>query len=201
MLLRSALASLAREVRESGATITNDRLPRVMGDSDRLTSLFRNLIDNSLKYRGAAAPQIEIQAKQGHGHWLFSVRDNGIGIDRKYWDGIFDPFSRLHGPEIPGVGLGLAICRKILDAHGGTIRIDSVVGNGTTPVLFTIPAEDAASALKTDLRAAGPVCTLPSPRTINCQILPGTTCGAVASSASSKVKSGLGKSLWRRYQR
>lgn len=142
--LRLALASLAREVRGTGAAIAYGPLPRVRGDTDRLTSLFRNLIDNALKYRGADAPQIEIQAKEGSGDWLFSVRDNGIGIDRKYWAGIFTPFSRLHGAEIPGVGLGLAICKKIVDAHGGTIRIESVVGGGST-FFFTLPAEAAAS--------------------------------------------------------
>jgi chemotaxis family two-component system sensor kinase Cph1 len=142
MALRLALSGLAKEVRESGAKIIYERLPRVMGDSDRLTNLFRNLIDNALKYRSADPPQIEIQAKQDCGYWLFSVQDNGIGIDPKYWEGIFTPFSRLHGAEIPGVGLGLAICRKILTAHRGTIRIESVVGGGTT-FFFTIPAEDA----------------------------------------------------------
>ncbi len=144
MALRLALASLAREAGEAGATITHGPLPRVQGDSDRLTSLFRNLLDNALKYRGSHAPQIEIQAKQGSGDWLFSVRDNGIGIDRKYWDGIFTPFSRLHGAEIPGVGLGLAICQKIVDAHCGIIRIESVVGSGST-FFFTLPAEIASS--------------------------------------------------------
>jgi chemotaxis family two-component system sensor kinase Cph1 len=143
MAVRLALTSLEREVRETGAVITYDRLPRVVGDRDRLTSLFRHLIDNALKYRGAEAPQIEIQAQQDQGNWLFSIRDNGIGIDPKYWAGIFAPFRRLHGSEISGVGLGLAICTKILDAHRGTIRIESTVGRGTT-FFFTIPAGDAA---------------------------------------------------------
>ncbi len=139
MAVRLAAAGLAKEVRAAGATVTYGPLPRIVADSDRLTSLFRNLIDNALKYRGAAAPQVEIQAKRGEGNWLFSVQDNGIGIEQKYWYGILEPFGRLHGPEIPGVGLGLAICKKILDAHGGTIWIESVVGSGTT-FFFTLPA-------------------------------------------------------------
>jgi chemotaxis family two-component system sensor kinase Cph1 len=143
MVLRLAMADLARDVVEAGATITFDRLPRVWGDTGRLTNLFRNLIDNALKYRGQEAPQIKIQAKQDQGNWLFSVQDNGVGIDQKYWDSILTPFSRLHGPEIPGVGLGLAICKKILEAHRGTIWVESTAGRGAT-FFFTLPAEDAA---------------------------------------------------------
>jgi two-component system, chemotaxis family, sensor kinase Cph1 len=143
MVVRLALTGLQNEVRETGAIITCHRLPQVVGDRDRLTSLFRHLIDNALKYRSTEAPQIEITAKPGQGHWLFSVQDNGIGIDRKYCDKVFAPFSRLHGAEIPGVGLGLAICKKIVNAHKGAIRVESIVGRGTT-VFFTIPAENIA---------------------------------------------------------
>jgi two-component system, chemotaxis family, sensor kinase Cph1 len=150
MAVRLALRSLEGDVRETGAVITCGHLPKVVGDRDRLTTLFRQLIDNALKYRGPAAPQIEIRAQQDQDIWLFSVRDNGIGIDRQYWDGIFEPFSRLHGSEIPGVGLGLAVCRKILDAHRGTIRIESTVGSGTT-FFFTIPAEHTAGPPAMDL--------------------------------------------------
>ena len=145
MVMRLAVGSLDKEIREAGAKVAYDGLPHVLGDRDRLTSLFRNLIDNALKYRGSAAPQIEIHAMRIPGNWLFVVKDNGIGIDEKYREGIFAPFTRLHGSEIPGVGLGLAICRKIVDAHHGTMNIESVVGAGTT-IFVTIPTDDALLA-------------------------------------------------------
>jgi chemotaxis family two-component system sensor kinase Cph1 len=138
--LRSALASLEREIRESGAVISHDPLPQILGDVERLTALFRNLIHNALKYRDGTAPRIEIQVKANSGDWIFSVRDNGIGIDQKYWQDLFTPFKRLHGSEIPGVGLGLVICRRIVETHGGRIWIESPAGGGTT-FLFTLPVE------------------------------------------------------------
>jgi len=141
--LRSALASLDREIRESGAVISHDPLPEVLGDSERLQALFRNLIGNALKYRDATAPRINIQVKANSGDWIFSVRDNGIGIDQKYWHDLFVPFKRLHGSEIPGVGLGLAICRKIVETHSGRIWIESPAGGGTT-FLFTLPMDAGA---------------------------------------------------------
>jgi chemotaxis family two-component system sensor kinase Cph1 len=112
----------------------------VSGDVDRLKALFRNLIDNALKYTDATAPRINIQVKPNSGDWIFSVRDNGIGIDQKYWHDLFTPFKRLHGSEIPGVGLGLVICRKIVETHGGRIWIESPAGGGTA-FLFTLPKE------------------------------------------------------------
>jgi light-regulated signal transduction histidine kinase (bacteriophytochrome) len=138
--LRSALASLEREIRESDAVISHDPLPEVSGDVERLKALFRNLIDNALKYRNAPAPRINIQAKSNSVDWIFSVRDNGIGIDQKYWPDLFTPFKRLHGSEIPGVGLGLVICRKIVETHGGRIWIESPADGGTA-FLFTLPKE------------------------------------------------------------
>jgi chemotaxis family two-component system sensor kinase Cph1 len=142
MALRSALAHLQSETRETDATITFDELPQVVADRDRLSSLFRHLIANALKYRSADSPVIEVRAKPYPGHWLFSVRDNGIGMDSRYWDDVFTPFSRLQGAAIPGVGLGLSICRKIVDVHGGSIWVESTVGQGTT-VFFTIPTPAA----------------------------------------------------------
>jgi two-component system, chemotaxis family, sensor kinase Cph1 len=141
-ILRSALASLDREIRESGA-VTTAEVPddcQVWGDGERLRVVFRTLIENALKYRSAAAPHIDITAKQDRDTWIFSVADNGIGIDAKYWKDLFTPFKRLHGSEIPGAGLGLAICRKIIEAHRGRIWIESELGKGAT-FLFTLPAE------------------------------------------------------------
>jgi two-component system, chemotaxis family, sensor kinase Cph1 len=139
-ILRSALASLEREISESGAVISHATLPDVWGDGERLRVVFRILIDNALKYRSAAAPQIDIRAKRDADTWIFSVTDSGIGIDQKYWPDLFTPFKRLHGSEIPGAGLGLATCRKIVGMHRGRIWIESEPGNGTT-FLFTLPAE------------------------------------------------------------
>jgi light-regulated signal transduction histidine kinase (bacteriophytochrome) len=109
-----------------------------VGDVDRLKVLFQNLIDNAIKFRSTAAPQIEIAATADAEGWIFSVRDNGIGIDRKYWHNLFAPFKRLHGPEIPGAGLGLAICKRIVETHEGRIWIESEAGKGAT-FLFTLP--------------------------------------------------------------
>jgi two-component system, chemotaxis family, sensor kinase Cph1 len=134
-----ALASLEPEIRKTGAVVVHGVLPSVVGDARRLTELFRNLVGNALKYHGSDVPRIEINASQDSHDWLFSVRDNGIGIDPKYWDGLFVPFRRLHGSEIPGIGLGLAICRKIVEAHQGSIRVESKVGQGTAFV-FTLPS-------------------------------------------------------------
>jgi len=135
-----AEAALEPEIRTTGAVIVHGVLPSVVGDVRRLTELFRNLLGNALKYKGEGNPRIEINASRNSAEWLFSVRDNGIGIDQKYWDGLFVPFRRLHGSEIPGIGLGLAICRKIVEAHRGSIHVDSQTGHGTA-FLFTLPAE------------------------------------------------------------
>jgi len=144
-ILGSAVASLDREVRESNAVIScgadaGHPLPQVQGDGELLRVLFRNLIDNALRYRGDAAPHIEIEATLDRDHWVFSVSDNGIGIDPKYLPDLFAPFKRLHGSEIPGTGLGLAICKRIIAAHGGRIWIESEPGKGSR-FLFTLPAE------------------------------------------------------------
>jgi two-component system, chemotaxis family, sensor kinase Cph1 len=140
LAVRSAMASLNRDIRESGAMVSHGELPEVFGDLERLQMLFQNLIDNAIKYRGEAVPRIEIAAAANGEEWIFSVRDKGIGIDPTYWPSLFDPFKRLHGSEIPGVGLGLAICKKIVETHGGRIWIESEAGAGAT-FLFTVPIE------------------------------------------------------------
>ncbi len=147
-ILGSAVASLEGEIRECNAVISCGAdagypLPQVQGDGELLRVLLRNLIDNALKYRGDSAPHIEIQATLDRDHWVFSVADNGIGIDPKYWQDLFTPFKRLHGSEIPGAGLGLAICKKIVAAHGGRLWIDSEPGKGSR-FLFSLPAESEA---------------------------------------------------------
>ncbi len=139
--VRFALANLDRTIRESGASITVADLPEISGDRDRLSELFENLIGNSLKFRGPDPPVIAIDAQSGPDGWIFSIIDNGIGIPAKYRDRLFIPFRRLQGADIPGVGFGLAISRKIVEAHGGRIWIEAGEGPGVT-FCFSLPPVD-----------------------------------------------------------
>lgn len=135
-----ALMNLQHAVRETGATVRYDDMPTVYGDQTRLTQLFQNLIGNALKYRGHAAPVVLITAqRENDDYWQISVRDNGIGIAAEYHEQIFGLFKRLHGPEYSGTGLGLTICRKIVEQHGGRIWVESTPGNGAT-FHFTVPS-------------------------------------------------------------
>lgn len=135
----AALAQLDGQVRETGGNIVRGTLPEVVGDLERLIDVFRILLSNALTYRSAHPPSVTINARMDDGEWILSVRDNGIGIAPKYQGDLFRPFYRLHGSEIPGVGLGLATCRKILEAHKGRIWIESEQGAGAT-IYFTLPA-------------------------------------------------------------
>lgn len=139
--VRFALANLDRKIRETGATITVSDLPEISGDRDRLVELFEHLIDNSLKFRGSEPPVIEIWATSVPEGWIFSVKDSGKGISTKYRDRLFIPFRRLEGANTPGAGLGLAISKKIVEAHGGRIWIDAGEGPGVT-VSFILPSVD-----------------------------------------------------------
>jgi two-component system, chemotaxis family, sensor kinase Cph1 len=136
--IQFAVSELSAMIRETGATVTYGALPQVLGDPARLTCLFRHLITNAVSYRSGAAPCIDIQATSESGRCVVSVRDNGIGIAPEYADKLFVPFFRLHGAEIPGAGLGLAACKNIVEAHGGTIWLASKVCDGTT-FFFTLP--------------------------------------------------------------
>jgi light-regulated signal transduction histidine kinase (bacteriophytochrome) len=114
----------------------------VRGDVTQLTQVFQNLIGNSLKYRTSAPPVIQVSAERAGKFWRFSVRDNGIGIESQYFDRIFLLFQRLHTrAEYPGTGIGLALCKKIVERHGGTISVESVYGQGTA-FHFTMRAGD-----------------------------------------------------------
>jgi light-regulated signal transduction histidine kinase (bacteriophytochrome) len=113
----------------------------VTADSTQFTQLFQNLIDNALKFRKNEPPRVHVTAQPDDDHWLFSVRDNGIGIEPEYADRIFVMFQRLHGrEEYPGTGIGLAICRKIVERHGGQIWVESEPDKETT-FFFTLPYE------------------------------------------------------------
>jgi len=139
-VLDQALAVLQLTIEESGATLTHDPLPMVMADGVQLVQLLQNLIGNAIKFRGEEAPRIHIGVEGRDGEWLFSVRDNGIGIDPQYHDRIFQVFQRLHGRgEYSGTGIGLAICKKIVQHHGKRIWVESEPGEGST-FCFTLPA-------------------------------------------------------------
>jgi light-regulated signal transduction histidine kinase (bacteriophytochrome) len=142
-ILNKALANLQMLLTESGAEVTHDPLPTLMADSTQLLQLFQNLIDNACKFRDDTAPHIHISARPERSQWLFSVRDNGIGIDPEYAERIFIIFQRLHSrEEFPGTGLGLAICKKIIERHGGKIWVEFGNRKGTT-FCFTIPVREA----------------------------------------------------------
>ncbi|MBY0359340.1 MAG: response regulator [Candidatus Obscuribacterales bacterium] len=140
--MEEVLANLNASVNETGAQLDIDNLPDVAVERWQVIQLFQNLISNAIKYRGQEAPRIHVSAERTVNDWLFSVRDNGIGIDAKYSDKIFDMFARLHGKtKYSGTGMGLAICKKIVASHGGKIWVESEVGNGSI-FLFTLPAAD-----------------------------------------------------------
>jgi light-regulated signal transduction histidine kinase (bacteriophytochrome) len=143
VLLRAALARLEKEVRENQAEVTYDRLPRVAGDPDRLVQLFEHLLSNALRHRGPEAPRIHISAEKREADWLVGVRDNGPGMESGFLERIFNPFERLRGNKMSGPGMGLAICRAIVERHGGRIWAESEPSQGST-FFFTIPAMEEA---------------------------------------------------------
>ena len=138
-VLAKALLNLHVAIAQSGAIVTSDPLPTVVAEEVSLMQLFQNLISNSIKYRGGKTPNIHVSAEKCGQGWLFTVRDNGIGIDPQDSDRVFGMFKRLHGSEIPGTGIGLAICKKVVERQGGRIWVESETGRGAT-FKFTIPA-------------------------------------------------------------
>jgi len=140
-VLGRVLTDLKVAIEESGAVVTHGTLPEVMGDAAQLRQVFQNLISNAIKFRGQEPPRIHVSCERSGDEWLFSVRDSGIGIDPQYADRIFDIFHRLHSKaEYPGTGIGLAICRRVVERHGGRIWVESEPGTGST-FFFTLPAE------------------------------------------------------------
>ncbi|MBU1670701.1 MAG: HAMP domain-containing protein [Actinobacteria bacterium] len=137
--LDEALQNLEKALEESGARVTRDPLPEVEADATQVRQLFQNLIGNAVKFRGDRVPEIHVGVERRNGEWLFSVKDNGIGFDPKYNDRVFEIFQRLHGrKEYEGTGIGLALCRRIVERHGGRIWVESEPGVGTT-FFFTMP--------------------------------------------------------------
>jgi PAS domain S-box-containing protein len=140
--LETALTHLTQAVEESGASITHDPMPIVQVDRGKMVRLFQNLIGNALKYRKPdQPPKIHVSAEQTGGEWVITVQDNGIGFEPQFAGTIFMPFKRLHQPgEYPGTGVGLAICKRIVEAFGGRIWAESALGEGAA-FRFTIPVE------------------------------------------------------------
>jgi PAS domain S-box-containing protein len=138
--VEQARENLALELEESGARLTADPLPVVRGNEILLVRLFQNLIGNAVKYRGKEAPEVHVGAGRQGSDWLIRVEDNGIGIDRKDQARVFMPFVRLADRNIPGTGLGLAVCQNIVEGLGGRIWVESEQGMGST-FSFAIPAE------------------------------------------------------------
>ncbi len=132
--LQQALVNLRGAIEESSAVVTHDVLPSVLADEMQLTQLFQNLVGNGIKYQHSGIPRVHISAaRSGQSQWIFSVKDNGLGIDSQYFERIFGMFQRLHGrEEFAGTGVGLAICKKIVERHGGTIAVQSQLGQGST---------------------------------------------------------------------
>jgi light-regulated signal transduction histidine kinase (bacteriophytochrome) len=132
--LEQALLNLQGAIQESGGVVTHDPLPNVVVDGAQLVQLFQNIVGNAIKYRGAELPRVHISAKKSSAHeWIFSVRDNGLGIAPQYFEKIFLMFQRLHGRgEFSGTGIGLTLCKKIAERHGGRMWVESEPGKGST---------------------------------------------------------------------
>jgi chemotaxis family two-component system sensor kinase Cph1 len=126
-------------MKQTSATMTWDPLPTVYADQNQLLTLFQHLLTNALKFRSHEPPHIHVSAEPAANKlWLFQIRDNGIGMEQDQTERMFGIFKRLVGRDVPGTGIGLAICRKIVEAHGGHIWIESAPGQGST-VKFTLP--------------------------------------------------------------
>jgi PAS domain S-box-containing protein len=144
--LEQAIINLRGAIQESGALVTHDPLPPVMADERQLIQLFQNLVGNAIKYQSPGTPKIHISAARNGGKkWVFSVHDNGLGIDPQYFEKIFGMFQRLHKrDEFAGTGIGLAICKKIVERHGGNISVESQPGAGST-FRFALSGSEAIS--------------------------------------------------------
>lgn len=138
-ILNQALGNLAVAVKESNAVVNREPVPEIMADGTQLTQVFQNLIGNAIKFSGSHQPEIRIRAKAGKGEWIFLVQDNGVGFEQQYHDRIFKIFQHLHKrEEYPGTGIGLAICKRIVERHGGRIWANSEPAKGST-FYFSIP--------------------------------------------------------------
>jgi light-regulated signal transduction histidine kinase (bacteriophytochrome) len=137
-ILAGALATIQPGIDRNDAQVTHDPLPEVYGDPNQICYTFATLVENSIKFRGESRPEIHVAAGEAENGWLFSVRDNGIGIDSRHHDRIFGVFKRVHNDAYPGPGIGLAIARRIVERHGGRIWVESHLGQGAT-FFFELP--------------------------------------------------------------
>jgi light-regulated signal transduction histidine kinase (bacteriophytochrome) len=137
-VLAGVLMNLDSAIRKSGADVSNDPLPKVWCDATKLGHVFRHLILNAITYHSADPPRLRLSAAREGNQVVFSVRDNGVGIERRFHEQIFTLFKRLHGRDYPGNGLGLAICKRIVEQYGGRIWVESEPGHGSK-FLFTMP--------------------------------------------------------------
>ncbi len=150
-ILNQVYANLAHSIKATEATVSHESLPVVFANSQMLIHLFQNLISNALKFSGGQPPVVRVRAERKKDHWLFSVSDQGIGIEKSYFDRIFHLFQRLHTrEEYSGTGLGLAICLKVVERHGGNIWVESTLGKGST-FFFTLPAVSLWSHPSSDI--------------------------------------------------
>lgn len=140
-MLHQVLDDLGRRVERSGAQVTHDPLPPAEVDPGQLRRVFQNLVENAIKFSGDAPPVIHVSGRQDEDRVVYSVRDEGVGIEAEHLDRVFGMFQRLEGRDTPGTGLGLALCRKIVEQHGGEIRVESEPGEGST-FYFSLPATD-----------------------------------------------------------
>ena len=137
--LEQAMTNLQMSISEANVQITHDTLPSILGNEGQCVQLFQNLLSNAIKFQREIPPKINITAVRSGKTWTFSVQDNGIGIEPQYVDRIFVIFQRLHTKDrYPGTGIGLAICKKVVEHHGGRIWAESIPGTGTN-FQFTIP--------------------------------------------------------------
>jgi len=136
---QGVLLKMEKQIRESGAEVTYEALPAVESDFTHLSQVFQQLISNSIKFRGSEPPRIHISAAQIDDEVTFSVKDNGEGIEPRFHEEIFRAFKRLHGREVPGTGVGLAISKRIVEQYGGKIWVESEPGQGAV-IKFTLPA-------------------------------------------------------------
>ena len=145
-VLQASLVNMGAAIEESGAVIQHTQLPRVMADSSQLAQVFQNLVGNAIKFRGSEPPLIRVSAELKGKQWVFSVADNGIGIAPEHAESVFAIFRRLHTrAEYPGDGIGLSICKKIIEQHGGRIWVESELGQGST-FEFTLPVKARTQA-------------------------------------------------------